>query len=55
VRKEQAAWSLWLKDIAPTSKLRHWFGHDPGRWQEFSRRYRGELARNDAAVAPLLA
>ncbi len=54
VRKEQAAWSVWLKDVAPTSKLRQWFGHDPGRWKEFNRRYRGELARNDAAIAPLL-
>jgi uncharacterized protein YeaO (DUF488 family) len=34
--------------------LRQWFGHDPGRWEEFKRRYRGELARNDAAIAPLL-
>jgi uncharacterized protein YeaO (DUF488 family) len=54
MRKEQAAWSQWLKDVAPTSKLRQWFGHDPERWEEFKRRYRGELTRNDAAVEPLL-
>ncbi len=53
VRKENAALTLWLKEIAPTSELRKWFGHDPARWTEFSRRYRAELAHNDEAVARL--
>jgi uncharacterized protein YeaO (DUF488 family) len=53
--KEDAALSLWLKDIAPSTELRKWFGHDPKRWDEFQRRYRAELAQNDAAVAQLLA
>lgn len=52
--KEDAALSLWLKDIAPSTELRKWFGHDPKRWDEFRRRYRAELAQNDAAVAQLL-
>ena len=43
--------TLWLKEIAPSPALRKWFGHDPARWAEFSRRYRAELARNDEAVA----
>ena len=34
---------LWLKDVAPSSELRKWFGHDPERWAEFRRRYRDEL------------
>lgn len=53
LRKERAAITRWLKDIAPSSELRKWFGHDPARWAEFSRRYRSELARNHDAIAKL--
>ena len=53
--KEAAALDLWLKDIAPSAALRKWFGHDPARWLEFQRRYRAELAKNEPAVAQLLA
>lgn len=55
LRKERAAVTLWLKEIAPSAKLRKWFGHDPARWTEFSRRYRAELAQNEEAVAHLAA
>lgn len=41
--KAKAALNDWMKDIAPTTKLRQWFGHDPARWTEFQRRYRAEL------------
>src|SRR5665213_2853121 len=34
----------WAKDVAPSSELRRWYGHDPARFAEFSRRYRRELA-----------
>ncbi len=51
LRKENAALTLWLKEIAPSPDLRKWFGHDPERWTEFSQRYRAELAHNDEAVA----
>jgi uncharacterized protein YeaO (DUF488 family) len=34
----------WERAIAPTDDLRHWFGHEPSRWDEFRRRYREELA-----------
>lgn len=53
IRKERAALTLWLKDIAPSTELRQWFGHDPSRWKEFERRYRAELAHNEEAVARL--
>ncbi len=53
MRKESAALTLWLKDIAPSPELRQWFGHDPVRWPEFARRYRSELAANPAALARL--
>ena len=39
---------LWLKDIAPTTALRQWFGHAPAKWPEFERRYRAELAGSPA-------
>ena len=41
--KEKAGVDLWLKDIAPSTELRKWFGHDPDRWEEFRERYRAEL------------
>ena len=50
-RKEGAKLTLWLKDIAPSDELRRWFGHDPARFSEFSRRYRAELAANNDAVS----
>jgi uncharacterized protein YeaO (DUF488 family) len=39
VRKANAAINQWMKDIAPSTALRKWFGHDPARWEEFRRRY----------------
>ncbi|MDG4880596.1 DUF488 domain-containing protein [Mesorhizobium sp. WSM4884] len=53
VAKKDAALTLWLKDIAPSDELRKWFGHEPGRWAEFQKRYRAELDRNEEAVAQL--
>ena len=49
-RKDSAELALWLKDIAPSDELRRWFGHDPARFAEFSRRYRAELSANKDAV-----
>ncbi|HJQ53982.1 MAG TPA: DUF488 family protein [Gemmatimonadaceae bacterium] len=40
----------WLKDVAPSTELRKWFGHDPARWPEFKRRYRRELRAHREAV-----
>jgi uncharacterized protein YeaO (DUF488 family) len=50
LRKEKAALALWLKDVAPSAELRQWFGHDPARFAEFSRRYRLELEANEAVL-----
>lgn len=44
VSKENAHVDLWLKEIAPSTELRKWFGHDPAKWEEFGERYRKELA-----------
>jgi len=48
--KKKAAVDLWLKDIAPTTELRRWFGHDAARWKEFQVRYRKELRADKEAV-----
>jgi uncharacterized protein YeaO (DUF488 family) len=45
VSKEHAAIDLWLKDLAPSTKLRQWFHHDPQRWSEFRRKYWSELSQ----------
>ena len=46
VSKAEAALDDWMKDIAPSTELREWFGHDPERWPEFQRRYREELRQH---------
>ena len=51
VRKADAQLGEWLKDVAPTTELRRWYGHDPDRFEEFERRYRAELRRPPASVA----
>ncbi|MGE5195552.1 MAG: DUF488 domain-containing protein [Deltaproteobacteria bacterium] len=53
--KARAAVDLWLKDVAPSTELRQWFGHDPRRWREFQVRYRKELQANKDAVNALRA
>ena len=46
ISKERARVVEWRKDLAPTTSLRKWFGHDPAKWNEFRRRYRTELTRS---------
>ena len=46
--KAKAGIDLWLKDVAPSTALRQWFGHDPEKWLEFTQRYCAELAPNPA-------
>ena len=41
--RAKAALDEWCKDVAPSDELRKWYGHDPGRFEEFGRRYRVEL------------
>ncbi len=48
--KEKAKIDLWLKDIAPSTTLRKWFGHDPQKWSEFKIRYTRELSKNQQPV-----
>lgn len=43
VAKERAGIDLWIKDIAPSDKLRKWFNHEDSKWAEFRRKYFAEL------------
>lgn len=54
VSKESLKLDMWLKEVAPSTELRKWFGHDPERWTEFERRYLDELKHNTAACEPIL-
>jgi uncharacterized protein YeaO (DUF488 family) len=49
VRKEALALDSWIKDVAPSTALRRWFGHRLHRWDGFRRRYREELTANPEA------
>ncbi|MGH8957111.1 MAG: DUF488 domain-containing protein [Acidimicrobiia bacterium] len=51
VKKSEAGLDEWLKDVAPSTELRRWYGHESGRFEEFARRYRIELDRAPAIVA----
>jgi uncharacterized protein YeaO (DUF488 family) len=55
LKREDARLDDWLRDVAPSDDLRHWFGHDPARWDEFRARYRRELEdeRRQAALEKL--
>ncbi|SDK19024.1 Uncharacterized conserved protein YeaO, DUF488 family [Methylophilus rhizosphaerae] len=50
ITKEQAKLDLWLKEVAPSTALRKWFGHDPAKWEEFRTKYRAELGDNPAVA-----
>ncbi|MHB8810911.1 MAG: DUF488 domain-containing protein [Desulfobulbaceae bacterium] len=54
MRKEQLQVALWLKEAAPSTALRKWFGHDPSRWIPFKTRYFLELKEQPQAVHQLL-
>jgi uncharacterized protein YeaO (DUF488 family) len=51
VSKERAQLDDWCKEIAPSTELRRWYGHDPERFDEFSARYRAELSEGEQAEA----
>ena len=48
VTKGKLRLDAWLKELAPSTELRKWFGHDPARWEEFERRYETELSSPEA-------
>lgn len=54
VKKTALPVEAWLKDVAPSTALRRWFGHDPKKWSEFRRRYFHELSANEDALEPII-
>jgi uncharacterized protein YeaO (DUF488 family) len=54
VAKEDLKVDAWLKEVAPSTALRKWFGHDPKKWDEFRRRYARELEPHAAALEQLV-
>ncbi len=53
VANADASWAIWAKEVAPTTELRKWFGHDPALFDEFVERYHAELAANAGQVDAL--
>jgi uncharacterized protein YeaO (DUF488 family) len=53
ITKQEAALDAWMRELAPSTELRKWFGHDPKRWRVFRTRYRKELARHAAEAEAL--
>ncbi len=53
ISKEKSIVDLWLKEIAPSDKLRKWFSHDPKKWNEFKEKYKIELKNNQDLIKKL--
>jgi uncharacterized protein YeaO (DUF488 family) len=53
VTKDDLKVDAWLKELAPSSELRNWFGHDPRKWDEFRKRYARELEQHADALEQL--
>ena len=53
VKTADAAIDQWIKDVAPSTSLRKWFGHDPERWAEFRRRYAAEVQQHPERLTTL--
>ena len=51
LRKDAARFDEWAKDVAPSTELRTWYGHDPAKFGEFCRRYMAELAQGAPRAA----
>jgi uncharacterized protein YeaO (DUF488 family) len=54
VSKDDLDLDEWRKEIAPSTRLRKWFGHDPDRWKEFQQRYFVELEGKQDSVQELM-
>ncbi|MFC7525112.1 DUF488 domain-containing protein [Parapedobacter sp. GCM10030251] len=48
LKRDDARLDEWMKEVAPSTELRTWFGHDPEKWEAFRQRYRQELEENEA-------
>jgi uncharacterized protein YeaO (DUF488 family) len=53
VSREQAKLNAWERELAPSTELRQWFGHQPTRFDEFRRRYITELRQQRQRLSEL--
>jgi len=53
MKKDEATVDEWIKEVAPSDKLRKWFSHDPVKWNEFKKRYWEELKKKQEIVSKL--
>ncbi len=54
ISKDKARIDCWLKELAPSTRIRHWYGHDSEKWPEFKSRYFSELDANPELLKELL-
>jgi uncharacterized protein YeaO (DUF488 family) len=54
ISKASLEMAAWIKDVAPGAALRKWFNHEPGKWNQFRRRYFAELDAKPETWAPLI-
>ncbi len=54
IKRESIKLDGWLKEVAPSTELRKWFGHEPEKWEEFKKRYLAELANKGDYMEPIL-
>lgn len=54
LKKEALALDAWLKELAPSDELRHWFAHDLAKWEAFQARYAIELDAKQELWLPLI-
>jgi uncharacterized protein YeaO (DUF488 family) len=54
IKKENLKIDAWIKEVGPSTELRKWFSHDPGKWDRFRERYFRELDRNASVLRPIL-
>jgi uncharacterized protein YeaO (DUF488 family) len=54
ISKEKAKVDFWPKELSPSTKLRHWYGHDSKKWPEFKSRYYAEFESNPELLNELL-
>ncbi len=54
LKKEKAKIDEWLKDVAPSTELRKWYGHDPAKWEKFKAKYWKELQDKETLISKLI-
>jgi uncharacterized protein YeaO (DUF488 family) len=54
IKKDALRLDEWVKEVAPSERLRKWFGHDPRRWKEFRQRYFAELRSKPETWQPII-